>query len=319
MNNLRLLSVSQSMPDYQRTAVFALIILFFVCANLIGPWLFWDAYKSDFVENCAYFATGGLIAEFCLLAIWCALGAQSFVLRVPLTTALVIVAACCFVLGLQVPEQGMPRGLGIFLIVAAPLMFACIQVPIWILRAATQQQIDVEAGGANTTGRTTQFGMRHLLIGMAVVGLLLVLVRHSLPPGVVDGPDSWFAIIAGGLTFIGFSAAICLPCVFLALGDRRRGLWALLLVLVIVFGPLLVFAALMVIDEVEFYEAAEVVQAVFIFGLGTAATLILVLLAVRDIGYRLVSPRAPVIARPASPRDPKDLRDRKDGTDGREL
>jgi hypothetical protein len=286
-------------------------MLIFVCANLMGPWLFWDAYVWEFSVYCAIFATGGLVAEFCLLAIWCAWGAQSFVFRLPLTTTLVIVAACSFVLGLQIPEDGMPRGLAVFLMVSGLLLFGGVQVPMWIRRVVTQQEIDVpsETDDTRLTTPSAQFGVRHVLIGMALVGLLLVLVKYSLPPGSLDGPTRWFGIIAGGLTFIVFSATISLPCVLLTLGDHRRGLWALTLLLVTACGPLAVCLVLVVIENVNAYDLVETAFAIFAFGLGAAATHILVLLIARAMGYRLVTPGRLVVAQPVSPRDQRDVRD----------
>ena len=86
----------------------------------------------------------------------------------------------------------------------------------------------------------------------------------------------------------------------------------MLLLIVIACGPLAVFAVVAVISSGQ-ADSAEVVPAIYAFGLGAAATLTLVLLIVRAIGYRLISPGGQVVARPALPRDLRDQKDQRDG------
>jgi len=290
-----------AMHSGQRTAVLVLMILFFLCANLVGPWLFWDVYGWNFVQYAALFATGGLAAEVCLLAIWSALGAQSVVFRVPLTGSLVLVAGCAYVIGLRFPGDDLPLDVGIFMIAAGLLMYGCIQVPLWVLRVVTQQRIDVpeETDGASSAGAPVQFTVRDLLIGTAVVGMLLVLVKHSLPEGHLSTHARWFVVVGTGLVFVAFSAAICLPCIWLTLRDNPNRSWALGLSIVVLGGPPVVFAALVAISAGG-PDVAEVIMGIYVFGLGTAATLILVLLIVRAIGYRLICPAAKLVERPDS-------------------
>jgi hypothetical protein len=42
------------MSRLQRTAVFSVVIAFFICANIFGPGLFWNAYRWDFLQYCAF-------------------------------------------------------------------------------------------------------------------------------------------------------------------------------------------------------------------------------------------------------------------------
>jgi hypothetical protein len=286
----------------RRTTILVSVILLFACANVFGPRLFWNVAGWDLLQYCALFATGGLVAEACLLAIWAALGAQRAILRIPLTVALVLVAGCSYVIGLKLPADDLPMDVAVFMIAAGLLIYGCMQVPLWGLRVITQQQIDLphKTGGAATARRSTQFGLRHLLIAMAMVGILLVLVKQALPqPYVALDHTGWLVIFACGFVFIVFSAFICLPCVSLALRRNTGRLWTAALLLPVLGGPPLAYIAVRLITE-DASEATEVVLGIYAFGLGTATTVMLVLLIARAIGYRLISPADNLVERPVN-------------------
>jgi len=242
-------------------------------------------------------AVGGLVAEACLLAIWVVLGTQAVKFRLPLTGALVLVAACSFLIGLQLPFDGMPLDVAIIIISAGVAMYCCMQVPLWIMRAITRRRIDLpEAGSLSTKQESAQFGLRYLLTCTAAVGVLLVLVKHSLPEGSLAFDTSWGELFGGGFVFVAFSALVCLPSVWLALADERRILWAVWLAVMGIGGPPIVFAALVAMFGPIRY-AAEAIASIFSFGLGAGGTTLLVLLVARFLGYRLV-PAAPRLPRP---------------------
>jgi hypothetical protein len=279
---------SQMMSSLQRIAVFSVVIVFFICANVFGPGLFWNAYRSEFLQYSAFVATGGLVSEACLLATWVALGAQAVKFRLPLTGALLLAAACSFLIGLQLPEDRMPLDVAIIIFGASVAMYCCMQVPLWIMRAITRRRIDLpEAGSLSAKLESAQFGLRYLMTCTAAVGVLLVLVKHSLPEESMAGGAPWGEIFGVLCVFMIFSALICLPCVWLALTDERRILWAVWLILVGTGGPPLVFGALVTVLGGG-PDAAKVIGGIFLFGLGAGGTTFLVLLIARLMGYRLV-------------------------------
>lgn len=290
------------MSGIQRRIVLTAIITLFICANLIAPRLFADVSGSDFLEFCGLAAVGGLVSEACLLATWVALGTLAVKFRLPLTGALVLVAACSFVVGLRLLDHRMPLDVAIIFICAGVAMYCCMQVPLWGMRAITRRRIDLPGAPSLTTKQeSAQFGLRYLLAGTAVVGLLLVLVKHSLPKESPAGNVPWPEIIGGGFVFIAFSAIVCLPCVWLALSDERRVRWAVWLAVGGVGGPLIVFAALAAMFGPIRY-AAEAIAAISTFGLGAGGTTLLVLFVVRLLGYRLVGPATSLTSRAESVR-----------------
>ncbi len=273
----------------QRVVVFSVVIAFFVCANIIGPWLISNSYPSDFMEYCAFFASGGLVAEACLLATWLALGTLALKYRLPLTVALLLVAACSFVIGLQLAEGGMPLDVAVIIIAAAFALYCCMQVPLWVMRAIARQRIGLPDTGSLTTRQdSTQFGLRYLLACTAAVGVLLVIVKHSLPEEPMTGDAPWAEILGAICVFMAFSGLIWLPCVWLPLTHERRILWAVWLAIVGIGGPPAVYAGLTVMFGPA-PDAVEIITAIFLFGLGVGGTTFLVLLVARFLGYRLVA------------------------------
>ena len=274
----------------QRIAVFSVLIAVFIGANVFGPGLFWNAYRSDFLQYCAFVAAGGPVSEACLLATWVALGAQAVKFRLPLTGSLLLVATCSFVIGLQLPDDDMPLDVAIIIFGAGLAMYCCMQVPLWIMRAITRQRIEVAGEESlSASHESAQFGLRYLMICTAAVGVLLVLVKHSLPEGSLIGGAPWGEIIGGVCVFMAFSALICIPCVWLALADQHRIMWGVWLVIVCFAGPPIVFAAIVAMFGAP-PDTGEVIGSIFLFGLGAGGTTLLVLLVARLMGYRLIRP-----------------------------
>lgn len=275
------------MTGFQRRVVLCGVIFLFVSANILGPRLFTHA-DDDFVA--IPFSIGGLVSEVCLLAIWGALGAQAVKLRMPLSLALLVVGGCSYLIGLQYIDGRLPLEVAIAIGCLSLMMYCCMQVPLWVMRAVTQRRIDLphEATLSNDQ-ESAQFGLRYLMTGTAALGVLLVLVKHSLPEGSLGQAIPWHEIIGGGCVFMAFCTLICLPCLWLALTDVRRSLCALCLAIVCLGGPLIV-SALLVAMYGRGPNAKEAILGIFFFGVGAAGTTLLVLFVVRFLGYRLVPP-----------------------------
>lgn len=273
----------------QRTAI-AGLLLFFVCGNLVGPSLFWNAGDWGFWTYCALVATGGLVAEGCLLGIWAALGPQALIFRLPLTSALLLVLICAYMIGLQLPEDWMPLEAATAVILAATLTFVGVQLPLWLMGAIAGQRIDVpgRTDGARSKSGSSQFGLRHLLIATTAVALLLVLVQHAFPDALSAGPTDWMVLVLPMFLFLGFTVALCAPCVWLALRDNPGGGWGPALAIAVVCGPVAVGAAMSALPGVGPVEK-EAYLGVFFFGAGIVATVLSVLRIMRGVGYRLVS------------------------------
>jgi hypothetical protein len=283
-----------------RISVLVILIGAAIAANLIGPGLFWEAHPETFLALLVFVAVGGLVGEVCLLAIWCALAAQAVKYRLPLTFSLVSVVACAYVMGLQLAADGLPPDVALLICGAAVGLFCCLQVPLWVFRAALRRRIDLkDAEPVDAKMESAQFGLRYLMGCTAGVAVLIVVVQHSIPDEDWDGNIPWLEVILLGLIFMVFSALICIPCIWAALSDHGRGIGCGVLFLVGVIGTGFVTIAITFVVGGG-PDLDEIIRDVFGFGAGAAMTMLFVLLIVRSLGYRLVRTTRSNEALPAS-------------------
>jgi len=273
----------------QRVFVFSVVIAFFVCGNIIGPWIFLESEHSEFQVYFGFAAFGVVVAEGCLLATWLALGSLALKYRLPVSVALLLVAACSFLVGIRLAEDGMPLDAAVIIICAAVALYGCMQLPLWGMRAITRQRIRlIEAGSSSATQNSNQFGLRYLLTGTAAVGVLLVIVKHSLPEGGMTRGAPWAEILGVLTVFLVFSTLICLPCVWLPLTHERRIMWLVWLAIAGLGGPPSIYAALAAMFGAA-PDAGEIIAAIFFYGMGVGGTTFFVLFVARSLGYMLVT------------------------------
>lgn len=273
------------------------IVLFFLANNLLWPLIF-DAVQESVSEECVGFLLGsllgGLTAQACLLAIWAALGPQRLLVRLPIAYALMVVGVCSYYLGMTLPDWGeMPAEFSVLFAVGLLLLCCGVQLPLVIFRAIIGFRIDGETFDPNTSDEESlRFGLRYLLILTAVVAVLTAMLRFTFPevgwPG--SGPP-WREVLFMMGSFAVFSAVVCLPSVWLALGDaRKRWLPIALLVFSVLFAPPILVAIFTAIEPAASSDRRIIIRGFLYFGLGVFGTTFLTLLMIRLLGHRLVGP-----------------------------
>ena len=271
-----------------RNFVLAGLIALAMGANILGPSLFWGVRQSEVLQFVAFVALGALVAEVCLLSIWSALGAQAVMLRVPISLGLLIAATCAFLMGLQLPGDEMPFDSAIGIGATSIMMFCCVQVPLLGVRAKWHRTIDWGApGSVSIRHESAQFGLRYLLVFTTLVGVLLMMVKQSLPAGRFANSIPLAETIAVMFVIMVFSTLICLPCVWLALSTGRPLVWLVWLAVVGLAGPPVVVACISAIVS-NVPQLARVIATMYCFALGAAGTMLLTLLILRSLGYRLI-------------------------------
>ncbi len=277
-----------------RALAIGCLCLVAIAANLILPTFFWNAELDDWSQNFAFIAIGALLAEVCLLAIWCGSSQQAIKVRLPVTVALVLVAVCTYSLGLQFPSMGsgigrMPLQVALVIAAAGYGLFVVMQVPLWLIVRTTRCRIatpeTIRLGGSKQ-GR--QFSIGYLMLWTGLVCVLLVLVRNTFPTetvtiGARDLMDTGFYLII----FILFSSLLSLPCIWIALTKRPQILSVLTLVGTIIVGPFII----LVVTYMRFpvVRFSEVVSGVFCYGIGFAGTTLAVLFVLQYLGYRMLA------------------------------
>jgi acetyl esterase len=291
-------TVNKAMRDMRNMGMFrasclAGLCLLGVAGNLVGPSIFWYSYRSEVLQHCAFVATGAMIAEVCLLAIWCGLSRQAITVRLPVTMALVLVGACSFCLGVQLPQRdntvAVPLEAALMVAGGACAMFLVMQVPLWLIRCATRSRIGTpESIRLGPVLQGKQFSIGYLMLWMAFISVLLVIVRNSFPTQSEGVPLRILIEVATFLLiYIVLSSLLCLPCIWIALIERPRIYCALTLVATIIFGPFVVFVTTNSLLPGQ--DPIELVLGVLCYEIGFAGTTLGVLFAVRFLGYRMLA------------------------------
>ena len=110
--------------------------------------------------------------------------------RIPLLLLLLmlVLAACAIWVGLNARQQSLSTDTAVELGVVAVVMFAVAQIPLLFVRAMDHKRIaSPDTKYLTPAEESLQFGLRYLLGWPLGVGLLLVLVRQSLPGTIERG------------------------------------------------------------------------------------------------------------------------------------
>jgi hypothetical protein len=281
--------------DFGRPLVIASIVAVAVVGNYVIPSAFVDGGPAEIEPYVAVFATGALVAEACLLAIWAALGRQAISYRLLCPCAILLLATCAFFAGIRssvgpATSRQPPLQVAMILIIAASLMFVSLQIPLWVLRIRYGRRIDVMTRPQATDNAPVQFSLRYLMILTAVVAVGMVAARTALAgtewePS--DGP--WLMVVTMIAIFALFSTAVCVPCVRITLDEEEAaGRWGGILLLVFFIGPVSTMVAVVVVSGEGFSNSGELLLGIYCFAAGMLLTTVVVLLIMRGLGYRLV-------------------------------
>lgn len=103
-----------------RLLTIAALSVFAMAGNLVGPTVFENVGPADDpLQYIASFFLGALLAEACLLGIWCALGTQPIKYRLPITCGLAAFGTWAFVVGLQLSDiPPMPWQVAVLVVLA---------------------------------------------------------------------------------------------------------------------------------------------------------------------------------------------------------
>ena len=173
-------------------------------------------------------AVASLGAQLCLVATWGVLGSASFLVRLLRCAALGVTSYACVSLGVgfvaltsTVVEFDEPE-LFLVLLTALPLVFFCVQLPLWALRLWFGWEVaQVEASSVGSYARPVT--IKDLVLGMAVASVAMALVRLGplLAPSAEDGAQMLMGVSFMAACGAGVSLLTLPPLVFAILGSRR--------------------------------------------------------------------------------------------------
>ena len=163
------------MPPINRLVVLWTIIVCVLLGNNLLMWGVEEINLSD-PSTLALSFFGYLTAQIGLLAAWCVLANQPAIVRMPLTSLLVLVGCSLVLIGFRDKGAGNIWVVLLIFHAGALALFALAQLPLWIVRFAAGRRI---ASVAETTSEPAlgNVPMRYLFIVTAMVSVLLAVSR----------------------------------------------------------------------------------------------------------------------------------------------
>ena len=197
-----------SVKPKQKKALITLLVIFGIAmlGNILLTLYYLNFLKQDFHF---FLAIGLLVAQPCILSIWCALGGQRAVVRIP---AFMGMLALLFIVytGILV-SSGAPGSFVSILGVCVIAITVIIQIPLWIFRASTKQVVALPSQTESGIG-ASQFGIRHLFISTTIAAIVVTVAQAnaqyvSFDPTPFPGPGlilfvTFFVIVASVLSFL---------------------------------------------------------------------------------------------------------------------
>jgi hypothetical protein len=262
--------------------------------NLMLPSFFSDIpHHMGLRWHLKFVAVGGLVAEPCLLGIWCSLSRQAIKYRITATVVLLLMVVYVFCVGLNLAapdssQRGMPLESALMIVSAALGMFAFVQVPLWFLRREKRLQIVSSNSPELASDRQrSQFGVGYLILWTVIMSVFLSLLRSTFPAARYTPPlFMLLAVVLFSATFIGLSSLLSIPCVWIVLTERPSPIPSLLLLGTIVSGPFLMLVCLN--KAIVGSDSLEVVYGVLYYEYGLTGTTLAMLFVLRLLGYRML-------------------------------
>ena len=270
--------------DLPSVATIAALVAMAAIGNSTATAILWDSGNEPWYS----FAWGILIAQPCLLSIWCALVRQNLILRVSISMGILFVLYCSMMLTFQlldVPGGSIPLELILIFLGMIVALTLLIQTPLYIVRRITGYTLFIPSNNG-AQSNDVQFGIKHLLIATTVAALLIVIAQATFSSQVeFQGGAPWAEIIGFIATFsvlVTLTGWLCIGAVFLS---QHRVAIGALLGFVILAGPWAVHKIL-----TRVFRGATMSETYFntlLFLVALVGTIVVVLTLFYAIGYRL--------------------------------
>jgi hypothetical protein len=283
-----------TVPNY---LVLGAIVCGFLCVDFTVP------AAGDRHQYLGMILLGICAGQVSLIATWAALAAGNGVVRLPWALLLAALMWYSVVLGSRAYDNVAMSGevaLHLGIVLLAGVIVA--QIPLWIARSVFRWRLVIgNTEPAQPLGRL-QFGLRHLLLGTALLAAALSPARAVLSGGEITGLSFELEEAAILAAVALCNLLITVPCLwdaFSGTGHRPRVafLWLVYCALLTVLESGALFAVLGASDP----DYDEVALMFFLMNVSQCATVFGVLRFLRALGFRLV--RAPAAVPPVDERE----------------
>ncbi len=230
-----------------------------------------------------------------LVSLWVVFGAQTWIIRLPLAFAALLVLLAIYLATISSQPSSAPSEV-YWLISAITLAITLgIQIPLWIVRVSKRVWISRQGSGSSVR---SQFSIKHLLITTTAFALLLPLLQWfatfgsagQMPSGMMGREMVGFCGI-----FISVLAFLTLLSVLIVFSPKLR-IWCWSLLMIGIFTlPVAVVPSIRFVLGGRSYSTTDLIDTglnVMTFSASSALTMIVVLFMYYAIGFRLRSSTA---------------------------
>ncbi len=222
------------------------IVVFSAIGDVVVTRYLWHVPWTRSLEIPICGSIGLLVAQPSLLAIWCALGSQRLIVRLPLSVGILFGLFCCFVGSMHSLDKSMPLEATVVMLVGASVLFGLIQIPLLMRRRKTGWVLGrpEQVGSATEDG---QFHIKHLLLLTTGVAVLVTIAKTVLPDkGFQGGGEPWGQIAVFFLSFIFFASLLAWLTVAIIFYSQRLKA-SLLAIIAVLVGPVVLVLIMAVV------------------------------------------------------------------------
>lgn len=268
------------LPDH--SIPFSFVVILTVVAaigNYIGAFVVWKIGG----ESAASFSCGLLLAQPCVLSVWCALVRQRLITRVSFSMGILFVLFSLYMLTLNSLEE-LPLEVPLICLGIIVVLSVSIQLVLLILRQTTGRALAVDYE-TETKQADSQFGIKHLLIATTMAAIVIALAQSVFANYQLEGGNPpWWDITVFLISLSILTTIVCLLSTMFVFFDGGRTVFGIFLLIAVFGGPWLVYMALW------YYTAGfKSIDAYFntlFYAFALGATIVSVLAAFFAIGYR---------------------------------
>lgn len=220
-------------------------------------------------ELVAAVVSGIVLAQFGLFAVWAVLGSAPWFVRQPAAMVGIMASFIALMFGARADVKD-----GLNMALSLPLIFLCLQAPLWGLRLIWGWQL-IPIGGAGATGLADarRFSLAQLFAAITAAAIAMSLARAA-------GFESLPVAVAAAV----FGLVVVIPCVGSALAARyltNGTFW------ILAYAVVATMAVIVLFTSINGAPTGDTLITTELFSISVIGTMHAILAAVRLAGFDL--------------------------------
>ena len=284
------ITIAPKRSFFSPAVVIVALVIFAAFGNFVGTLLFWhfDWMAAPlFFKTAFFFALGLLIAQPCLLSIWCVLARQAVIVRVPISLGILFVLICDYILTFRFLDSGSIPGEVLIVFLGIPFsIVSAICVPLWLLRWKNGFSLGIGSQSENEI-ESSQFGIRHLFILTTATAIMIPIAQRTFGGASIDSSNApWFELVSFIALYMMLAWLISMISIAIVFKRETRFRMVALMVIAVFLCPVFVSALLAFSFSSFRWQFDNAVYSVA-FALALATGICSVLGIFYRLGYRL--------------------------------